>query len=306
MNSLTKDGYIEERQCENNIAYILQDNSMFLPTEYKVLQNQANVCFVKCMKLLYNGKIQFYYLVNEYKALTDIISSIDADSFMVIMSNVIANVLDVKNNGFLSCKNIDISFERIYVDPNTYKVELIYLPIRNRLFKDESAFENEFRTSLVKLISGITTLSSNRTKQFMADLSNGMLSLQELYNRSKGAVRGFGEAVLQAEAELKRREGSLSIIALNAPDRIVINVTKDSFVIGKKAADVDGVVSFNKMISRIHCKITKVNGEYQVTDLQSANGTFINHVRLQPHRPYAIKNGDIIRLANSDFQVQIK
>jgi len=39
--------------------------------------------------------------------------------------------------------------------------------------------------------------------------------------------------------------------------------------------------------------------------LQSANGTYVNKIRLQPNKPCAINNGDIIRLANSDFQVVI-
>lgn len=44
---------------------------------------------------------------------------------------------------------------------------------------------------------------------------------------------------------------------------------------------------------------------YTITDLQSANGTYVNKIRLQPNQPYPINNGDIIRLANSDFQVSI-
>ena len=85
----------------------------------------------------------------------------------------------------------------------------------------------------------------------------------------------------------------------------LVEVTKDSFVIGKNAAVVDGVVSFNKMISRVHCRITKENMQYMITDLKSANGTYVNRVRLTPEQPHQIKNGDIIRLANSDFQVVI-
>ena len=45
--------------------------------------------------------------------------------------------------------------------------------------------------------------------------------------------------------------------------------------------------------------------QYMITDLKSANGTYVNRVRLTPEQPHQIKNGDIIRLANSDFQVVI-
>ena len=59
------------------------------------------------------------------------------------------------------------------------------------------------------------------------------------------------------------------------------------------------------MISRVHCRIDRRDEDYTITDLQSANGTFVNRIKLQPGTPQIIKNGDIIRLANSDFQVSI-
>lgn len=73
-------------------------------------------------------------------------------------------------------------------------------------------------------------------------------------------------------------------------------------MIGKKDTN-DGVISFNKMISRVHCKITVNGNQYWITDLQSANGTFVNHARLQPNQSTPLKNGDLVKLANSDFQV---
>ena len=301
MNVLIENGIITEMKCGNNFSYILDDASLFLSTEYKVLQSQGEECFVKCMKLLYNGKIQFYFLVNEYKPLSNMIPALDGDGFMKILANVFSNVLAVKQNGFLSCQNIDIALEKIFVEPNTYKVGLIYLPINKRLYYDESTFENELRTNLVKVISGVSALSSPKTTQFMTDLSNGLLSIKDLYDRIKN-----GKAVKpNVQTACKIKKGRLCIVGMNTPVQVEVEVTKDSFVIGKNAAVVDGVVSFNKMISRVHCRITKENMQYMITDLKSANGTYVNRVRLTPEQPHQIKNGDIIRLANSDFQVVI-
>ena len=41
-------------------------------------------------------------------------------------------------------------------------------------------------------------------------------------------------------------------------------------------------------------------------DLDSLNGTYLNNIRLQTQRPVIIKNGDNIRLANSEFKVVIE
>lgn len=308
MNILIVNNYIKEMECGSNFAYILGDNNAFLSTEYKVLQSQASSCFVKCMKMAYNGSVQLYYLTKGLKSFASMIPTLDADSFLTIVSNLLSDIIEVKHNGFLSCQNIDISFERIYVDPATHKVSLVYLPLSLHIYDDNSSFENEIRTGLIKLISGVSTLSTSKTMQFSADLSNGTLSVENLYARIKGGRNtNSGQSHIDQTDVSERRQSSglLRIIAMNAPTRIEITVTKDSFIIGKKAELCDGVIDFNKMISRSHCRINRKGNQYTITDLQSANGTYVNKIRLQPNQPHPINNGDIIRLANSDFQVSI-
>lgn len=300
MNILIENNYIKEMECGLNFSYILNDSSSFLSTEYKVLQSQTDNCFVKCMKMMYNGKVQLYYLTKGLKPFTSMIPSLDAENFLTIVSNLLTDIIDVKHNGFLSCQNIDISFERIYVDPTTYKVSLVYLPLNQHIYEDNSSFENELRTGLVKLISGISTLSTSKTMQFSADLSDGTLTIEDLERRLKGGK--IDEPFIK---DIPKETGKLRIIAMNAPTRVEIEVTKDEFIIGKKPELCDGVISFNKMISRSHCKINKRGNQFVITDLQSANGTYVNRVRLQPNQPHPINNGDVVRLANSDFQVSI-
>lgn len=299
MNGLEKE-FISEMDCGNNFAYILDNDVQFLSTEYKVLHNQGEDDFIKCVKLTYNGKLQFYYLIEGYKSLESILSILDIDMFMTIVSNVFSNIMDIKENGFLSCQNIDISINRIYIDPNTYKVKLIYLPVSKHFFQDESSFESKLRTELIELLSDMPFLNTDQIKQFIMDLSNRMLTLQELYNRMKNGV------LFDVEKKKNTQGNQLQIVSINMSNKVVINVTKDEFVIGKKFDEVDGVISNNKMISRIHCKIIKNDSQYYILDLHSANGTYVNCVKLEENKPCLIKNGDIIRLANMDFKVLIR
>ncbi len=62
MNRLIENGSVKEQPCGSNFAYVLEDSGAFLSTEYKVLQSQEDGYFLRCMKFLYNGKMQFYYL----------------------------------------------------------------------------------------------------------------------------------------------------------------------------------------------------------------------------------------------------
>ena len=301
MNTLLENNMIEEIICGNNIAYVLQDNSYFLPTEYKVLLSQGEGKFVKCMKMLYNGNIEFYYLLNGYKTFESMVPLLDEDGFMAIMSSLFNNVLEVKNNGFLKCRNIDARYSRIFVNPNTYQVSLLYLPAKISFYQDDYAFENEMRTNLVKLIATHENLDKPRLNQFSSDLSNGMLTLQDITLKLKG-----GKIPSNGGGALKKDSAKLKIVAINAPTPISIDVNKDEFVLGKKQDKVDYAITFNRMISRIHCKVNKTNNGFTITDLQSSNGTYVNKKRLAPNQPHTINNGDIIRMANSDFQVVIK
>lgn len=305
MNVLVEKGRLTEMECGTNYACILNDNSSFLPTEYKVLQSQKGGCFVKCMRMLYNGKTELYYFSGELKPLSTVLLSIDAERFLTILCNLFAAIISVQSNGFLTCRNINADFERIYIDPSTYKVNLIYLPLKEHLFEDDAAFENEVRTSLIKLISGLNALSTPRMMQALADLQNGSLGVEELYSKLSGKMI----ANQHDNNSVENREPStaptrLKLVAMNAPVRFVITVDKNAFTIGKKDSN-DAVITFNKMISRVHCKVTGSRGQYWITDLQSSNGTYINNMRLQPNQPHELKSGDIVRMANSDFQTVI-
>ena len=251
--------------------------------------------------MLYNGKIQLYYLTSSLKPLSAVLPSLDADNFLTVVANLFADIIDVKHNGFLSCRNIDIDFDRIYVEPTTYKVQLVYLPISERLFQDNASFESELRTNLVRLINSMLNLSNMKTMQLSMDLSNGMLSLEELCARIKGGK--LNSAVVPEPVAPKIP--TMRITTMNAPQRTEFMVTKTPYTLGKNPSLVDGAIIFNKMISRVHCRITREGGDFAVTDLQSANGTFVNSQRLQANQPCVLKNGDILRLANSDFQVSI-
>ena len=226
MNTLLENNMIEEIICGNNIAYVLQDNSYFLPTEYKVLLSQGEGKFVKCMKMLYNGNIEFYYLLNGYKTFESMVPLLDEDGFMAIMSSLFNNVLEVKNNGFLKCRNIDARYSRIFVNPNTYQVSLLYLPAKISFYQDDYAFENEMRTNLVKLIATHENLDKPRLNQFSSDLSNGMLTLQDITLKLKG-----GKIPSNGGGALKKDSAKLKIVAINAPTPISIDVNKDEFVL---------------------------------------------------------------------------
>ena len=291
MYTLKDKGVISEITCGNNFEYILKDNTIFVNTDYKVLQSQNNGIFVKCMKMTRNGLIDLYYVTDEYRPMASMFVGINADTLVNVVVNLFSSVIEVRNNGFLACQCIDLSWDKIFVEQNTLKVKLIYLPLSVRAFDSYVEFESELRTSIVKLVNKVITTSNTRLDQLVMDLCNGSLSLEDVYNKSRGA----GTAPIEKKESTVQQMptssnfSAIKMVAMNAPS--------------KKQELVDLVIPFNKMISRKHCRVTNMNGIYYINDEGSANGTFVNGIRLNPGQKIQMNRGDVIRLADSDFQI---
>ncbi len=292
MNYLIEQGYMRELVCGENYACVLNDKELFFSTEYKVLQSQKDSCFVQCMKTIYNGKIQLYYLTSKYKPLSTLLASLDADSFLRICTNLFADIIAVKNNGFLSCQSIDVSLDKIYVEKATQKVKLIYYPVTKKAH-DSFEFENELKCNLIKVTQGLAYLSTEKTMQFTANLSDGTKSIEDIYD----SIRNSSHTV----SVVSNRRIALISTQEVAPLKFIIS--KDVFVIGRKEDTVDGFIPNNRSVTREHCKITRNGSQYSITDLKSSYGTYVNGKKLQPEVPLSIAIGDQVTLSNVKFQV---
>lgn len=343
MYSLKDNGVVTEIQCGNNFEYILDNETNFANTDYKVLQSQNNGIFVRCMKMTRNGKPALYYMTERYKSMASMLIGTNVDTLITVIVNLFASILEVKNNGFLTCQSIDLSWDKIFIESNTLKVKLVYLPLKVKEFDNYPEFESELRSNIVRLINKLTVEPNNRINQFLMDLSNGSLSLEDIYNRSRGVgtCNGFpnnmmGNVTNQITPTLSNcassqistnyssvtiqnsisqtveksgnlgnnRQNVMKLVAMNAPGYFEVILDGDNMLLGKKQELVDKAITFNNMISRKHCRITRVNGTYYICDEGSANGTFVNGTRIFAGQQSQINKGDIVRLANSDFQVR--
>lgn len=304
MYTLKDSGIINEVVCGNNFEYVLKDNSHFVNTDYKVLQNQTNGIFIRCMKMTRNGKTDLYYVTNDYRPISSMFAGITSDTLIAVMVNLFASVIEVRNNGFLACQCIDLSWDKIFVEQSTLKVKLVYLPLSIKAFDSYADFESELRASIVKLTNKVVVETNDRLNQFVQDLCDGSLSIEDVYNRSRNA----GTPPIQKKegnktSTLNDVNRMIKLVAMNAPGYFEMLINSADILIGKKQEIVDKVIPFNKMISRKHCRITYVNGAYFIADEGSVNGTFVNGERVIPGQRCQINRGDIIRLADSDFQI---
>ena len=301
MYVLKDEGIISEQECGNNFGYVLAESRYFVSTDYKVLKSQSNRIFVPCVRMLYNGKIELYYITDDYRPMSTMFTGIMPDTLINIVINMFGSIVEVRNNGFLQSQNIDISWDKIFVDPNTLKVKLVYIPINKKAFDSYAEFESELRSSLMKLINTLIKIPNDRLERFSSDLVNGSMTIEDIYNRYKGT----GMPVL----EQPNNESSdspntvLKLVAMNSAKYFEVLLNKPQIVLGKKQELVDVVIGFNKMISRKHCSIFNNGDVYYIADEGSANGTYVNGRKIVQGQKTPIKKGDIIRMADSDFQL---
>lgn len=79
-----------------------------------------------------------------------------------------------------------------------------------------------------------------------------------------------------------------------------VAVHKTPFFIGKRKGNVDYWID-QEGVSRYHAKITKEEGEYYITDLNSMNGTYVNENLVGIYEKKKINNGDLISIATCRY-----
>jgi len=294
--------FIYEIKIGNNFGYILENDKFFLDIDYKVLKNQNNSMFIPCVKMKFNGKSELYYLADEYRTLSSIINEIKTDSLIYIMVNIFFNVIAIKNNGFLQCQNIDISLDKIYIAPKTMNVRLVYVPVSAGMFSSYIEFEHQLRTNMIKCLNNKRFSNDAIVREFVMDLANVNIKIKQIYEKYKTILEQYiNNNIMSMQNAINR--SCLKLVAMDTPGYFEVVLDKPKIVFGKKQFLVDIVIPFNKLISRKHCSIFNNNGNYYIVDECSANGTFVNGRRIPPNQSIAITKGDIVRMANSNFQL---
>lgn len=442
MDNANQGAFIKEYRDNTNLSYIIQDEQLFFETGYKVLQSQVKNGFVKCTRVYHNGKIKLVYQISKYKSLESILQQLTAESFLTIISKLLNVVVDVRNNGFMQSQNIDISFNKVFVDTNNLNVYLVYLPLNlEGELNSNMVFEEKLKNNIIDAISLNPNLNSELATRLSNVITSGNQPLeaiidhlklkanprevvmyqnpnlmyntsyvvppQEGFNRlefegqefqgtesnliksnnleeqqeklnggtlkkiflalcqlltlvslliillafdfdtsvniviiiliialdliissfiivsqGKGGVKANGLLTNNNirftdhwKFQLKDEGGAtevlegnftptIAIIGENTPMNVEFIINKAEYIIGKKEEVVDGLIWFNKAISRVHCKITCVDNKYYITDMGSANGTYVNGLKVAVDRQIPITVGDKIRLGNSEFIVK--
>lgn len=87
---------------------------------------------------------------------------------------------------------------------------------------------------------------------------------------------------------------------LTPEGKLYASLERQVISIGKKKEEVDLVLK-DASVSRIHARITSVEGDIYLEDLNSTNGTFQNGLRMQPYEKKKLEEGDEVRFGKVVF-----
>jgi hypothetical protein len=98
-------------------------------------------------------------------------------------------------------------------------------------------------------------------------------------------------------------KNGIAIYIAGAPTSYYLSIDKE-LILGRQVGvkvesmlDLTSLAAFNMGVSRRHAMIQRVGSDFEVVDLASRNGTWLNAMRLVPNKPYRFASGSQLRLA---------
>ena len=145
---------------------------------------------------------------------------------------------------------------------------------------------------------------------FVSQASQKTVMLRNLHEVT-GALPDTYEDFLSAPAPHTERFmdfelPSKGIVLINLENGQPITMQDEkAFILGRHSAEIkisEPLVDLTELdalelgVSRVHAMIRKIRDGYQIIDLDSSNGTWLENQRLIPQRPYQLDSGDRIRI----------
>lgn len=309
------EGLLTVMPCKSHVAYLLHDVNAFYPTGFEVLQNMDGGGFLRCVKIQFNAQLQFVYLTGrnglEYKPMQTMLSGLHPDGFLRMVRNLLEVMQHADETGFLGVQNIVLSPERIFVDPATMNVQLIYLPIAaGYVASTEQDAADELCAMLLRIIYAHPELENAGVRRLRQALASTMPTLRQLYSAAFGDVptptpTPIPTPVPQpAPAPQPTGTGAMILQAVQHTEQVCIALPKSDLLAGTRVGAGELELHGNPYISGRHCKFSYQNGQYYLTDIGSSNGTYLNGRMLTRDVPQALQDGDTITIASSVFRVK--
>lgn len=223
-------------------------------------------------------------------------------SFIMIGTGIVTNIFRNPTTGMLECEKLGILVIIIAV------IDLFVWRIFQK--KEEKVKNWELERVVEKLSKEELGIAKQQKylQQEAQILKEEKVQLEENERENfleEGTVTLFQEktVVLKKNIEGEKKWRLIPLAESNNINIEEILLKKFSFYLGKLQWNVDYVLN-DPVISRVHSKFEKEGEKLYIMDLDSTNGTYLNHRKLKKDTRQELKNGDEIFFANFKFRLE--
>ncbi len=181
------------------------------------------------------------------------------------------------------------------------------IPVSGRNVSNTSATAREPARGEVSFSARIKPLSTGHSGQNNCSLANQEkiihmnmdIDEDEQFCSGMDFLKGTENGtVLLKESPQSRRK----LVGTGSQQGNVTEVNRYPFLIGKIAREADLILP-EPSVSRMHARIYKKTdqNQWELEDLNSTNGTFVNGTKLDAYTKQIIKPGDLISIADQEF-----
>lgn len=299
-----------KRELEQNYLILRQEEPK---NDYQVEMLVKNHIpgILECRSNMVDGRCGLYYLISSRQSLRLVLErkKLEAGELSLLLKTLYQALRSCQEY-LLDVNKLLLCPDYIYVDPDSWEPVFCHCPFQEQDMEEELLGLAEYLLDhLCRQDQEAVTLAYEFYR--MAGERNGSLfqMLQDCMEYS-----GEPKAHLEKQAETVQTSPVETTFLAEKPEDVLMlccenstypdfRVGEENILIGKKKEAVD-VCLKARGISRIHAKISREEGVYYLTDLNSTNGTFLNSSRLEVHEKVPIQSGDSIGFAGIRYQVE--
>lgn len=188
-------------------------------------------------------------------------------------------------------KELSIQYKNLDSSNNNLKNQNKHLEYLDRQYKD---LNYQYRD-----LNG-EKADFNIIKKRVEDEANIEKNHQEKSKEYSESAWDIEEQKTMLLGEVEKEKSNIYLKSLQTEKYQDIHLLEFPFFIGKLKTQVDSAIE-NSTISRYHAKIEQKQEQYYITDLNSTNGTYVNHIRIDQNKPIPIKQDDVISFSNISY-----
>lgn len=303
---------IEAHSGQDSISYVICAERIFDKTGYNVLQNQQKGYLLECAKSLYNGKVKITYFAPQGSIpLRKLVEHLDEASLQRVLGRLADAVYELAGNGFLDGGNVVAGLDDVFVEPSSLHVRVAYVPVSTfasgasaggicediaLLCEDIAECDGRFRDVALKV--------NVHAQESAGDLSRFRSLLRT--SLSLSATGGAGGSLREHLGEPPSRDkvsASFFLQGMGPKAKLLFRVGSESVVLGRSPSKAQLVIADEPKVSRSHCELRALPDGLKVTDLGSANGTYVSGRRLGSGSSAVVREGMTLGVAELSFLV---